>query len=283
MAKAYSLLSWNVEHFKKVNGQNVDRLNRIVAAVKDANPDVFALYEVEGKEVFDAMVQNFPGYSFHITEGPQVQEILVGVRGSLTAFFTQKIEFKEGISSLRPGALLTLTISGVHYPILFLHLKSANDPRSFGLRDNMLTKAIKFTGTLKKRDKNPNYLFIGDLNTMGLNYYFDRDIPAETELRKSDTYAKRYYNIQRLNKTFAYSWWNGTQSNYKPSALDHCYAAKHLTFELFDNKDGKGNRSPGQSPVDVRGWVDEPTDPKKDRWIADYSDHSYLYLEVQKV
>ena len=35
--------------------------------------------------------------------------------------------------------------------------------------------------------------------------------------------------------------------------------------------------------VDVRGWVDEPSDAKKDAWAKKYSDHSLLYFEVQKV
>ena len=94
------------------------------------------------------MVSTFPGYSFHITEGPQVQEILVGVRGDITAFFTQKVAFKAGVSVLRPGALLTIRKDNVNYPILFLHLKSKDDPRSFGLRDDMISKAIKFKKTL---------------------------------------------------------------------------------------------------------------------------------------
>ena len=277
MAKAYSLLSWNVEHFKKVQGNHAQRLQRIVNTIKTEDPDVFALYEVEGKDVFGAMVTNFPSYSFHITEGPQVQEILVAVRGNITAFFTQKITFKGGIDALRPGALLTLTIDGAHYPTLFLHLKSANDPRSFGLRDSMLSKAIKFAKKLRQNGKNANYLFIGDLNTMGLNYYFDRDIPAETELRKSDRYAERYYDLKRLDKTYSNSWWNGPGGRYPPGNLDHCYAADHLQFTSFNNKDRTGN-----SPVDVRGWVDKNTDTQKARWIDDFSDHSYLYLEIEK-
>jgi hypothetical protein len=113
---------------------------------------------------------------------------------------------------------------------------------------------------------------------MGLNYYFDRDISAEVELRKSDTYASRYYDMQRLEKTYPFSWWNGPGSSYPQSALDHCYAADHLQFASFNNKD-----RPGTSPVDVRGWVDENTDEAKGQWIEAYSDHCYLYLEVQKV
>ena len=120
MAKAYSLASWNVEHFRNPDS----RVDRVVDFLVNLGPpDVFALYEVEGKEVFDALVSKMPGYTFHITEGPQVQEIMVGVKSSLTAFFTQKTEFKSGLWALRPGALLTLTIAGEPYPILFLHIE----------------------------------------------------------------------------------------------------------------------------------------------------------------
>ncbi len=179
----------------------------------------------------------FPGYTFHITEGPQVQEILVGV------------------SVLRPGALFTLRIDDVNYPILFLHLKSKDDPRSFGLRDDMISKAIKFKKRLTRDNIPPNYLFIGDLNTMGMKYSFDRDIDIATELKKSDNYANRYYDMERLDKTYPNSWSNGTGSSIPDSPLDHCYAAEHLNFLQFPNKDNR----PGTSPVDLRGWVDEPT------------------------
>ena len=117
MAKAFSLVSWNVEHFKKED----DRVARVVDLVNAQRPDVFALYEVEGKVVFDALTRRMPGYTFHITEGEAVQEILVGVRSNMTAFFTQRLAFKSRVSSLRPGALLTLTVASKHYPILFLH------------------------------------------------------------------------------------------------------------------------------------------------------------------
>ena len=91
MAKAFSLVSWNVEHFKKED----DRVARVVDLVNAQRPDVFALYEVEGKVVFDALTRRMPGYTFHITEGEAVQEILVGVRSNMTAFFTQRLAFKS--------------------------------------------------------------------------------------------------------------------------------------------------------------------------------------------
>lgn len=279
MEKAYSLLSWNVEHFGKSKGAGSEqRCERITQTIIETNPDVLALYEVEGSEVFYDFAKYLPTYTFHITEGPQTQEILVGVKSGITAFFTQRVRFKSGLEYLRPGALLTLTIEGNYYPILFLHLKSSDDPRSFGLRDDMIRRAIKFSKVLRLDEIPANYLFIGDLNTMGMNYYYDRDISPETELRRSERYAGQWYDLKRMEKTFEKSWNNGSDSSYDPANLDHCYAAKHMQFKLFPNKDREG-----QSPVDVRGWVDISAQEEQDEWIDQYSDHSMLYLEVQRV
>jgi len=147
MPKAFSVLSWNVEHFKG----KPDRSKRVTAYIKKLDPDVFAIYEVKGKAVFGALTNTFPNYSFHITEGPQAQEILVAVRGNMTAFFTQKISFKAGNPFLRPGALLSLNVHEKTYTLLFLHTKSLPDPKGFGLRDFMLEKAIRFNKTLAKQ------------------------------------------------------------------------------------------------------------------------------------
>ena len=113
MAKAFSVLSWNVKHFgatdkkKKKPNKPVKPIIQLLAA-QDA--DVVAIYEVVGSVVFDTIVTEMPGYQFHITEGPQSQEILVGVKKKFTSFFTQKVRFKSGQRTLRPGALLTLKI-----------------------------------------------------------------------------------------------------------------------------------------------------------------------------
>ena len=108
MAKAFSIASWNVEHFK----QDPTRVDRVIDFVAAQNPDMLALYEVESKEVFASVTAKFPGYTFQITEGQETQEILVGVRASLSAFFTQKLEFKSGTTSMRPGLLATVTVAG---------------------------------------------------------------------------------------------------------------------------------------------------------------------------
>lgn len=272
MAKAFSLASWNVEHFKG----KPDRVRDIVQYLRDeTNPDVFAIYEVEGKTVFEALVTEMPGYQFHITEGRQTQEILLGVKRNFTAFFTQRTEFRSGNAFLRPGALLTLNIDEHAYSILFLHTKSLPTPVGFGLRDDMSERAFKLKRVLDKAAGGRNkaqFMFLGDLNTMGLTYPFDRGITPDLELKRIDGRASRN-GMRRLTKNAPGTFWNGPRSSLPQSDLDHVVASKSLTFRRFA----------GDVDVDVRGWPKEPTDEAKDRWIRRFSDHALLFLEVQKV
>jgi hypothetical protein len=248
-------------------------VDRVVDFLVDLGPpDVFALYEVEGKEVFDTLVAKMPGYTFHITEGPQVQEILLGVRSNLTAFFTQRTEFKSGLWALRPGALLTLTIDGEDYPLLFLHTKSGVEPLGLGLRDDMLNRALDFKKVLEAAAGSvPNYMFLGDLNTMGMEYKYlrERDITAELEVLKAANFAEGR-GMRLLAKDEPATWWNGGTS-LAPSNLDQVVAVEPMSFKDFDGAE-----------VTVLGWPKEPTPAAQVAWIADYSDHGCLYMEVQK-
>lgn len=273
MAKLFSVASWNVEHFK----DDPSRVGRVVTFLKDQNPDVFGLYEVEGAEVFTALVAQMPNYTFQITEGPQTQEILIGVKKTVTAFITQKTEFKSGTTHMRPGQLVTVSKNGKSYSLLFLHLASGSDPRGMGLRDAMLERAFDFRKTLDKAaggTGKANYIFLGDLNTMGLKYPFNKSIDATLELKKWDAYAaKAAIGMQRLAKTHPASWSNGSASSLPPSNLDHVYASTNLSFRAFAAPGGGSN-------VSVRGWATEATVAKQDKWIKDYSDHCLLYFEV---
>lgn len=61
MAKAFSLASWNVEHFQNASS----RVDRVVSVLTNLpSLDVFALYEVEGAEVFGELVSRMPGTPF---------------------------------------------------------------------------------------------------------------------------------------------------------------------------------------------------------------------------
>jgi len=111
-----------------------------------------------------------------------MQEILVGIRKSLPAFITQKNELQAGQTTLRPGLLVTPVVDEEFYPLLFLHVKSMPDPRGFGIRNYMTRKAFDFQKVLKKsmEGATPNYIFLGDLNTMGMNYAgTDKDISGD--------------------------------------------------------------------------------------------------------
>lgn len=267
--KVFSLASWNVEHFK----DDATRIERVVNFVKDQKPDVFGLYEVEGATVFSALTGLMPNYQFHITEGPQTQEILVGVKGGITAFFTQKIEFKSGNQALRPGALLTVSRDDTDYSMLFLHTKSSNNPVGLGIRDDQFQRAIDFKKVLDKKSKAAGkgparYMFLGDLNTMGMKYPFDKSITAALELDYLDQRAGKV-GMRRLPKSAPHTWWNGPQGSLPRSNLDHIVASDNLAFRKF-----------GAAEVDVRGWAKEPTDAAQGKWIKDFSDHNLLYLEV---
>lgn len=274
MAKLFSVASWNVEHFK----DDPTRVKRVVEFLDAQKPDVFGLFEVEGSTIFDQLVAQMPSYTFQITEGPQTQEILVGVRKTLTAFITQKVEFRSGTTHMRPGQLVTIVKNKQNYGLLFLHLASGTDPRGMGLRDDMLQRALDFRETLDKAEGGEGkarYLFVGDLNTMGMKYPFDRSIEPSLELGKWDRYAARAkVSMRRLAKTHELTWFNGSKSSLKPSNLDHVFASSNLKFKTFKRPDGT------DSSVAVRGWVQETTDAGKDAWIGRFSDHSLMYFEI---
>src|SRR5262245_4408357 len=105
MAKAFSILSWNVEHFGAASPNQPPKkpVGPIIDLIAEQNADVIGIYEVTGATVFSELTAKMPNYSFHITEGPQTQEILVGVKKTFTAFFTQRVEFNSGVTVLRPG------------------------------------------------------------------------------------------------------------------------------------------------------------------------------------
>jgi endonuclease/exonuclease/phosphatase family metal-dependent hydrolase len=277
MPKLFSVASWNVEHFK--DDPTGQRIARVVDFVKAQDPDVFGVYEVEGATIFDTLVTKMPNYTFQITEGVQTQEILVGVKKTVTAFITQKTEFRSGTTHMRPGQLVTVTKAGQHYALLFLHLSSGADPRGMGLRDDMLERAFDFRKVLDASEGGAGkakYIFLGDLNTMGLEYPFNKDIEAAIELQKWDKYGtKPKIQMRRLVKTHDFSWFNGSTSSLPMSNLDHVFASTNLSFRKFVRpSDGL------DAHVAVRGWVDEPTVAKKDAWISKFSDHSLLFFEV---
>jgi hypothetical protein len=274
MAKAFSIISWNVEHFgaeDRLNSSATKDPGPIVDLIHQQDPDIIGIMEVRSDKVFRPLIETIPDHHFFITEGPQIQEILIGIRKTIPAFITQKTEFKAGQNTLRPGMLVTPFIDGQYYPILFLHVKSMPDPKGFGLRDDMIDKAFDFRLVLKKANggQDANYIFLGDLNTMGLNYPGGREnVSGAEEVRQLRLSASRRA-MRVLTKSHPATYFS---HSYGPSNLDHLVAAKHM---IFDGGNGR--------QVRVGGWVDQPTDAARDAWVAKFSDHAWLYTEVQQV
>jgi hypothetical protein len=282
MAKAFSVASWNVEHLKDRQATNPKR----VEFLREQKPDVLAIYEAEGKYIWQELMEALPRYSFFVTEGQNTQEILLGAAPGVTVFATQKLEFRENNPFMRPGAFLTVRAKGVDYALLFLHLASWPRAGGFGLRTDMIERAFSFKSTLDKTSRaaakragNPprdaHFIFLGDLNTMGLEYEFGSDgprkplrasVPAEQEIARLEFLAGR--NGMRVLPKTADATWRGR--GRKRSNLDHVVASERLRFRSF-----------GGAEVDVRGWPELPEDEHA-AWTKAYSDHALLYFEVQQ-
>lgn len=244
-------------------------------------PDVFALFEVEGKEIYHAFMSAFPQYRFHLTEGKQTQEIFVGVHQRLQTFTTQRMEFKTQRDYQRPGLLLSVRIRQVDYPILFLHVRSGSGTEDFGLRDAALEHAFNLKKALDRASGGPaNFIFLGDLNTMGIDdpvpYSKRLDLSPEEEIARIGHWAtKRGMKLLPKEEVTIdgnpqeVTWYNGS-SYYKPTNLDHVIASEQMDIR------GEGTRN---SLVSVFGWPRLPESDWPD-WLSNYSDHAMLYFEV---
>lgn len=266
------ILAWNVEHFK----DEPARMKRIAKFVEAETPDIFGLMEVEGKTVFGEFTKRFPNYNFSITEGKQSQEIMIGWKNGLSAFMTQRNEFKRSNPYLRPGALLTVQ-TGATKPltILFAHLKSSPSPEGYGLRDAMFIKVRKLK---KKLDEavgtgGAKFLLLGDLNTMGMDLSFskkDQTGPEEIKRMKSVFKSSK---LSHQTPSHPATWSNGSNSRYDPAELDHVFASDNVKLKDL----GGGVR------VRVAGWAEKTTVAQQDKWIRDFSDHTPLIFEAQGV
>ena len=182
-----------------------------------------------------------------------------------------------------------MTIAAKNYSILFLHTKSLPTPVGFGLRDDMMERAFKLKRRLDKAAGGRNksrFMFLGDLNTMGLEYPYDADIGPDLELNRIDGRASRN-GMRRLVKSAPYTFWNGPGSSYPKSDLDHVVATRNLNFRAFAGPSIRlpaWANDPSVAAADIRlqGWMYEPTAAKAKAWIDGYSDHAALYLEVMK-
>lgn len=270
---SFKILSWNVEAFKGSS----ERLPRVVDHIKTDEPDVIGLFEVENMDIIDLVDNYFPGYNFHLTQGSQNKEILVGYRKDKfeTVIFTQKREFKVYNPFLRPGALLTVKYLGKLYNILFLHTDSGTEAADFGNRQEMFDKIWRLKKTLNVIGKSENapFIVLGDLNTMGLNFptrrKSDQRVSAIDEIVTLDSVGSKT-GMTVLPKNEPETFNNlRLQSN-----LDHVVASTSILFAAV-GKDVANN----PQFVSVRGWNQLSGNDRKD-FIDHISDHSSLTVTV---
>lgn len=278
---AFSVCSWNVEFFGsrrpgETNAQVAQRIDDVFdfLGTPEIRADVFAIYEVNGGQVFQKVTHAFPEYSWQITEGSGTQQILVGFR--VPAFVTQRVEFTRGFTGpLRPGVLVTVPHEGQVYPMLFLHLKAADAAIDFGVRAYQHDKARSLRKALDAaaESNRANFIIAGDLNNVGMNLSFSgRDIGIDEEIaRLRNMYESRFDKLVLLGKSADATFWNGPGSSDPPADIDHVVAASRIHMTTL----------PDGNAVEVKGWPELATDSEKGEWIHRFSDHALLRFTVE--
>lgn len=258
----FSVLSWNVEHFKGGTARVAD----VAKHIRDQNPDVFGIFEVQGADVLDLMRNRFPEYDFSITDGPQQMETIVAHRrGTFSqVVFTQKREFKLYNPQLRPGALLLVRLGPDFFNILFLHTDSGTAAPDFGNRQEMFEKIVSIKKALDKLAQEDGRLIaLGDFNTMGMFFPTSRKsngrVTGDEEVSALDSAGDKV-KMSILTKDFSDTYSNGkTQSN-----LDQVIASDSLGI---------------MTPVAVRGWQ-QLAGAARQKFISEISDHCSLLVTV---
>ncbi len=282
------VLSWNVEHFKKGKQQEVAEI------IRGYDPDIFAIYEVEGKTVYSFIKTHFPGYTVFITTGQQRQEILIACKNNnryIGIRFQQKDAFKSGNPYLRPGVLLSFDYADKgEYHFLFLHTDSGTSAVDFGNRTEMFQHGYSLK---RKKDheagKKVNFMMMGDLNTMGLRYpttrKSDNIVKTPDELEYLDYYANRsapgarsgYKKLKPALKRLSKPAGTYYGKTYGISDLDHIIVSEHMQFTLHNNF---GETE--QHEVKLDGWRQHlGNEDAMNEYVKDISDHCLLYCEVK--
>lgn len=275
---AFTFLSWNVEHF----APDPDRTELVADVIKSAHPagkpiDVMGILEVKHVDVTELMLQHFPEYDFYLTDGPQVQEILVGVRRGVfdQKIFTQKREFKAGNDHLRPGALMSLREAGstVWTQLLYLHTDSGTTAGDFGNRFDMFAKVAKMRAALSKQAEGSDRLIaLGDLNTMGLNYPNRNRIKIKgaDEIRELAVFTKLTLARKDVPAT-----WRDANGKIRDSDLDHVLYSPGLTLAPL-------GVTPEGVPTEIHtaGWP-KLLDGDQLGFVRTISDHAVLVGETQ--
>jgi hypothetical protein len=179
--------------------------------------------------------------------------------------------------------LLTIRVDTIDYSLLFLHIRSGTSTEDFGLRDAALLHAFNLKKALDKAAaKSANFIFLGDLNTMGIDdpapYSKRMNLSATEEEQRIASWSKRR-EMSLLGKETTLvddmakevTWYNGSK-HYKPTNLDHVAVSNNLLIRSQNNQ---------PETITVLGWPKLPQN-HWNAWISAYSDHALLYFEVWK-
>lgn len=283
---AISVLSWNVQEFGKKTQTNTPqqiaaRVKRVAKHIGNQNPDVFGILELERLDILSLIEDEFPGYDFSFTDGPQnSKEILVGSRQNRfdQVVFSQKRQFNLYNPYLRPGALLSVRQQQTWTNFLFLHTDSGTEARDFGNRYEMFDKVWSLRESLDKKAgqaQRERLVVLGDLNTMGL-FYPRRRKKDHLVTGASEVTALREFAaanaMQVLAKSHANTW--KKLGRTMVSDLDHVMASDQVLFDPL-GQDAAGNLF----QVQVAGWVDLPP-AQREKFLKENSDHCSLFCRL---
>ena len=155
------------------------------------------------------------------------------MRRTIPAFVTQRDELQSKVPTLRPGALATLRHGGEDYSFLFLHPKSFDQPRDWGLRDDMFAHTASLKRKLDKAagvDRRANFIVMGDAACAFNPLYGQGMTVAGMEALALGNLLKNYDAKQlrgfadvfqkRLAKTVKDTWTMATGEDYRYPATD---------------------------------------------------------------
>jgi len=267
MQSKLSVLWWKVHHLK-----NASQAARIVSHIKERNPDIFALGGVVGEAAYRLIAKEFPEHNFYMTFGKQAQEMLVGVKRTMQAFFSQRTEFQSGNEFLRPAALLTISLGELPLNLLFVHVKSFSDPLSLGYRDNFIKRLGRLKATLDNLSGGSSrFVVCGDFNLRGM-FYLERSY-----IKPEDEFHHIQNELGDIGILFAepssLSTWSSKEGRSQ-ATLDYVAATDSTNFANLGNDQG-------QIQLRLGGWPEYPRGTfERNEFIEAVSDHASVYFEI---
>lgn len=170
--KDFSVMTWNVENFFDLNSNGTEypefipnfkgwtkeayetKLNNISEVIKDANPDILALQEVENEDALEALKTKLGTYDYSAITHKKNSAVQIAL---LSRFPIKQVE--EIGDGVRPILKSTLDINGTDFVIYTNHWRAKPSPESKRVES---AEDLKLD-IAKIQDKTP-YILVGDFN-----------------------------------------------------------------------------------------------------------------------